>query len=84
MCDLQSSSIYDLISHRFGYKLGNAEQWLEVSVADEYESETLQIKRGSPIVLTKRITYTEDNLPIEFIRSVFRGESIQFYWSLHR
>lgn len=83
--DIRTYSIgHDLICNKFGYKLQYAEQWLEVSMADAYESQVLGIKEGSPIILTKRLTYTEDKLPIEYIRSIFRGDRIQFHWTLHK
>ncbi|PTX58491.1 GntR family transcriptional regulator [Melghirimyces profundicolus] len=77
-------SIYEYIENQLGLKIEHATQTLEASVARERESEVLQIKKGSPVLLIERTSYLSDQRPLELVKSVYRGDRYKFNVQLHR
>lgn len=82
--DLENNSLYHLLETKYGLPLMEAEQELEAGLAGEHEAAALQIPAGSPVLHTRRITYTDRNRPIEYATSVYRGEKYTFYTRLQR
>jgi GntR family transcriptional regulator len=82
--DLENQSLYYLLETRFGMPPLEAEQELEAGLAREDEAHLLQIPTGGPVLLIRRITYTERGQPLEFAKSVYRGDKYRFYSRLTR
>jgi GntR family transcriptional regulator len=61
-----------------------AEQELEAGLAGDEEAELLQIAPGNSVLFTRRTTYTDRNLPIEYAKSVYCGNKYTFYTHLKR
>jgi GntR family transcriptional regulator len=75
--DFESGSLYlGLESH--GIELVRAEEHLEATVVRETESELLTVPVGSPALLIERTTYTEGDRPIEYVKSLYRGDRYRF------
>ena len=51
-----------------------ADEVAEASLAHAEEARLLQIKKASPVFLLKRISYGESSRPVEFVRSIYRGD----------
>jgi len=47
---------------------------LEAIVASEFNSELLNIKEGAPVHLMRNITYTKENVIMDYFESNFRGD----------
>ena len=75
--DLESGSLYRLLEDR-GIELVKAEEHLESTLVTEEESELLTVPVGSPALLIERVTYTEGDEPVEFVKSVYRGDRYRF------
>ena len=82
--DLENNSLYNLLETKYGLPLMEAEQELEAGLAGDKEAETLQIPVGSPVLFTRRITYTDRNRPVEYATSVYCGAKYTFYTRLQR
>ncbi|HEX4202627.1 MAG TPA: GntR family transcriptional regulator [Ktedonobacteraceae bacterium] len=82
--DLEHNSLYRLLETKYGLTLIEAEQELEAALISKEEAQLLKMPLGSPGLFTRRITYTERNLPIEYARSVYCGNKYVFYTKLHR
>jgi GntR family transcriptional regulator len=75
--DFESGSLYlGLESH--GIELVRAEEHLEATLVRETESELLTVPVGSPALLIERTTYTEGDRPIEYVKSLYRGDRYRF------
>ena len=75
--DFETRSLYlTLESH--GIELVRAEEHLEATLVRETESELLTVPVGSPALLIERTTYTEGDRPIEFVKSLYRGDRYRF------
>jgi GntR family transcriptional regulator len=82
--DLENNSLYRLLENKYGLPLVEAEQELEAGLVSDEEAPLLQIPVGSPALFTRRITYTERNLPIEYARSIYCGNKYTFYTNMRR
>ena len=82
--DLEGGSLYELLEDRYGMRLSQADEVLEAAVATKTEAGNLSIKPGKPILVVQRTVYAEDGTPIEFVRSVYRGDRYQATIQLKR
>jgi GntR family transcriptional regulator len=82
--DLEQTSLYQVLVTKYGLPLMEADQEIEAGLARPDEAEILRIPVGSPVLLTRRTTYTERNRPVEYARSVYCGAKYVFYTHLKR
>jgi GntR family transcriptional regulator len=82
--DLEHNSLYQLLEHTYGIPLMEAEQEIEAGLAGPEDAETLQIPLGSPVLHTRRTTFTDRNRPIEYAQSVYCGTKYTFFTHLKR
>ncbi len=82
--DLERTSLYRLLETKYHQPLLEAEQEVEAGLAGAEEAEALGIAPGGPVLLTRRVTVTERQRPIEYATSVYRGDKYRFYARLVR
>jgi GntR family transcriptional regulator len=82
--DFEHNSLYQLLVAQYGLPLMEADQEIEAGLARADEADILRISVGSPVLLTRRTTYTERNRPVEYARSVYCGAKYVFYTHLKR
>jgi GntR family transcriptional regulator len=75
--DFESRSLY-LALESHGIELVRAEEHLEATLVRDTESELLTVPIGSPALLIERTTYTEGDRPIEYVKSLYRGDRYRF------
>lgn len=80
--DLDSSSFYELLRERYGVLLGAGRQTIEPTLLDEDEAEILDVPVHSPAFLFERVTRDDDGCPVEFVRSLYRGDRYQLVTEL--
>lgn len=76
--DLGAASIYALLEDAYGVRVGRARQSLEPVAAGEYEAEALGIPVGAPLMLEQRLSFDEDDQPVEHGRDLYRGDRFRF------
>jgi len=82
--DFNDRSLYKTLEE-FGLHLGRAEQTVEAKVADDFEAELLGVKPGTPLLSMERVTYLADGqTPIEYVRSLYRGDRYKLFVELKR
>ena len=79
-----SGSLYDYLERVLGIELSYARQTLEPVVAGEAEARVLGVEPGCPLLLMERTTYSRGGQPVEFVRSLYRGDRYKFYVELRR
>jgi GntR family transcriptional regulator len=72
--NLTNQSIYRLLEERFDLAPAYATDTVELSVAGAYEAKELKISEGVPVVLVTRLSFLEDDTPIEFTQIIHRGD----------
>ncbi|HZO71958.1 MAG TPA: GntR family transcriptional regulator [Ktedonobacteraceae bacterium] len=82
--DLEHNSLYRVLESKFGIMLMEADQELEAGLVGNDEAQILNIEPGSPVLFTRRTTYTERNQPIEYARAMYCGHKYTFYTHMKR
>lgn len=81
--NLENKSLYNILAKKYNIKPYRAEITLEPIVANEYDKKLLNIKEGSAMFLMKNITYSSDNLAMDYFESHFRGDKGKVKVKLH-
>lgn len=79
-----AGSIYQLLQEKFHLIPTEADETLEVALATPREASLLQIKPGSPLLMSERTTYSQNRRVIEFVKILYRGDRYRYYAKLTR
>ena len=79
-----SASLYQLLSFNYGVELASAEETIEAVVAEGREAGLLRCAPGMPLLMLSRRTLDTSGQPIEFVRSLYRGDRYRFQTGLRR
>src|SRR5205807_230310 len=82
--DLEQNSLYRVLETKYGIMLMEADQELEAGLAGNEDAQLLKISVGSPVLFTRRVTYTERNQPVEYAKAVYCGNKYTFYTHMKR
>jgi GntR family transcriptional regulator len=77
-------SLYQYIEEHLSLSISEATQEIEASVAETHDAETLEINIGDPILLIERISYLQDGVPFELVKSTFRADRYRFIHTMKR
>ena len=76
--DLEGRSIYEVMEIEYNVSILRARQSFEPVIATTFEAELLNIPVGDALMLEKRLSYDEDNIPIEYGVDRYRGDRFRF------
>jgi GntR family transcriptional regulator len=79
--DLSANSLFDILKEKFNITFSYLKENISCVKADQYESELLKVKRGAPLFLLTRKTFTKNDEIIEVARSFMPGDRCEFYFS---
>lgn len=79
--DFENGSFYELLREQ-GIVIASGSQTIEATVTTEEEAELLGVPVYAPALLFERLTVAEDGRPVEFVRSVYRGDRYQLVTEL--
>jgi GntR family transcriptional regulator len=71
--DLEQKSLHRIYEER-GLKLAGGRDRINAVMPNREQAEHLAIQGNVPLLMIERITFTEDGLPIEFVRIYVRGD----------
>jgi GntR family transcriptional regulator len=71
-------SLYQVLREHFGVEMGHAEETIETAVASPEEAGLLGADIGLPMLLLSRHSFDADGSPVEWVRSVYRGDRYKF------
>ncbi|WP_395339793.1 GntR family transcriptional regulator [Ningiella sp. W23] len=77
-----NDSLYHALNEQ-GYAPVHGTQKITASIASPTEASLLSIREGDPVLRIERYTYLNDNTPLEYTRSVYRGDKYVFTSKLH-
>jgi GntR family transcriptional regulator len=80
----EKGSIYVILQEKFGIYPTEADETLEVTLATREEAKLLDIKEGSPLLLSERTLWSQDRKAIEFVRILYRGDRYKYFVRLTR
>lgn len=78
------TSLYELLRERHGVELVEARETIETILASPAESALLQTGTGAPLLLLTRASWDRERRPVEFVRSLYRGDRYRFVARLQR
>ncbi|PCK19863.1 phosphonate metabolism transcriptional regulator PhnF [Bacillus pumilus] len=79
-----TGSLYEYIENNTGLAIAHAKQELEANVASKDEAHLLSISTGAPVLSITRTTYLQNDLPFEFVLSVYRGDRYKLIHTMER
>ncbi|WP_137813415.1 GntR family transcriptional regulator [Gandjariella thermophila] len=80
----ETGSLYQVLREKFGVEMGHAEETIETALASPEEAELLGADVGMPMLLLSRHSFDTDGKPVEWVRSVYRGDRYKFVATLNR
>ncbi|MBI1277468.1 MAG: UTRA domain-containing protein [Anaerolineaceae bacterium] len=80
--DFSVQSLYDVLAQHYGVHILETEQTLEPTLLKTEESKLFELKAGLPAMLVSITAYTTDHQPIEFSKSVVRGDRCRYYFTV--
>ena len=82
--DVESGSLYSTMQRFWGYVPAWADAAIEPGVADAVIAKHLEIKVGTPVVVTWRVTSSEQDEVLEYVRSIYRGDGFALTVRRHK
>ena len=76
--DLENQSIHSLLIDKYAIPLVRACYTIEARVLSQLEANFLQVETGSAGFAIERVTYTTDDKPVTWYRTVYRGDVYRF------
>jgi GntR family transcriptional regulator len=81
--DLEGQSLYALLAEHYSMSITEAEHTMEPTLPDAYEAKHLNIGLQEPAMLVRVFAYSTDRIPIEFSKSVVRGDKCRYYFRVN-
>lgn len=81
---LAGGSLYAVLREHYGVEMERAEETIETALAGPQEAELLGADVGLPVLLLSRHSFATDGRPVEFVRSIYRGDRYKFVTTLNR
>ena len=70
--ELTDRSVYHLLKEHYGLHPAYADDTIEIASAGPYEASKLRLSEGMPTVHFTRVSYTVDDIPIEYTQAIYR------------
>ncbi len=77
--DFATKSLRELIAHQFGIKLMRANQMIRALNAPPDMAAVLSIKPNAALLFLERISYSQDNIAVEFLKTYYRADRYTLY-----
>jgi GntR family transcriptional regulator len=82
--DLTDASLYELLERTWGVRVAEADQWASVVRLNEDEAALLHVSASQPALLFQRVTRDPTGTPVEYVRSLYRGDRYEVHTRLER
>ncbi len=78
--DLEQESLFAVLSRQFNLVPQRAEEYLDCQPASDYESEPMQVAKGTPLYHLHRITYDTEGRVMEVVRTYLPIDRCRFHF----
>jgi GntR family transcriptional regulator len=82
--DLTDTSLYELLERKWGVRVAEADQWASVVRVGDEEAALLHVSAEQPALLFQRVTRDPAGTPVEYVRSLYRGDRYEVHTRLER
>lgn len=76
--DFSKLSLYYVLEENYHIRITHGEEKLNVTYTDEEEAQHLEISEGVPVIYQTGVVSDENNVPVEYFKSIARSEYIRF------
>jgi GntR family transcriptional regulator len=80
--DYASNPLREALERDYGIRLVRAKQMIRAILAPPEQASTLGIRPRSALLLIERVSYSQENLPVEFLRIFYRADRYVLYSEL--
>ena len=77
--DFATNSMRLILEKKFGIRLVKAKQTIRALQTPSHLVRSLSLKPGAPILFIERVSYSQYELPVEFLRIYYRGDRYELY-----
>ncbi|HEX7975851.1 MAG TPA: GntR family transcriptional regulator [Anaerolineales bacterium] len=77
-------SYYKLLNDKLGLDVMRGHETLTARSATSREAELLQIEPNGPVLYIQRLSYDEQDKPVEYVEFIYRADRYQYHLSLYR
>jgi len=81
--DYASNSLREMLERGYGIRLTHARQVIRATQASRDIARLLSIQPNAALLYIERVSYSQQNIPIEFLRIYYRGDRYALYNELH-
>lgn len=79
-----SGSLFQLVTKGYGVPLVHARHTIHAEAAREPVAEILRVQAGAPLLVLERVTYTRNNIAVDFVRFECRSDLYRVALESHR
>jgi len=72
--DFRQESLYKILREEYNCPLTWAKQWVQARLPTASEQKLLDVNSQTPVLSITRITYTRDDRPVEFAKSIYLSD----------
>lgn len=83
-CDLERGSLYEWLAARYGLVITRGRETVEPALPSSREARLLDQSRREPVLLLELVSLTADGTPVEYCRSVVRGDRARYHLDVRR
>jgi len=76
--DIGIGSLYKFLEEKYGVIPAKSKRSLEIVLSNKYEADLLNIRVGQPLFLLCAIVTSHDDKPIEYVKTLIRGDRFKF------
>ncbi len=80
--DYAATSLRDVLDHKYDIRWSRATQAIRAIPATFRLAELLSVKPGEALLYIERVSYSRQNVPVEFLRIHYRGDRYSLYTKL--
>jgi GntR family transcriptional regulator len=81
--DYSQVPLREILERQYDIRIVRARQVIRAAIATPHQSTLLGISQPSPLLFLERVSYSQHNLPVEFLRIYYRGDRYSLYNELH-
>ena len=79
-----TDSLYRILEIRYDLLMWAGQETLRARAATQSEARLLQVKPGTPVMYSERVSYASTGVPVEYLEAVWRGDKYDVKVSLVR
>jgi GntR family transcriptional regulator len=80
--DFSQRSLSEVLASEYDIVFTFAEQTIRAQLASPEHASKLQIEEDSPLLVIERVSYSQRNIPVEFLRIIYRADRYALHCEL--